>query len=376
MKVFDVKTKIRFGKDSLQYLTKIGGKRTFIVTDPFMVESGVINQITAYLEEGSYEIFSDIVPDSPIDIIAKGVTVISEFKPEVMIALGGGSAIDTAKAMMEFAKRAAGILDFKLIAIPTTSGTGSEATSFAVIKDEETGTKYPLVSDDLIPDVAILDPGLVLSVPDFLVAATGMDVLTHALEAYVSTDATDFTDALAQKAAELICKYLLRSYKDSNDLEAREKVHNASCIAGIAFNLTSLGINHSIAHVLGGKFNIPHGRTNAILLPHVIEFNAHIEGYNPQEYTIAAQKYAVLSQLLGHGRCNMRLGINNLVKEIIKLQQDMNMPLTLKDLNVDLELLRAEKEEIAELALQDICTKTNPRVATKQDIMAILDKIM
>ena len=320
--------------------------------------------------------FSDIVPDSPIGIITKGVIAISNFKPEVMIALGGGSAIDTAKGMMEFAKKATNLSDVTLIAIPTTSGTGSEATSFAVVKDEETGTKYPLVSDSMIPDLAILDPELVLSVPDYLVAATGMDVLTHALEAYVSTDATDFTDALAQKAAELICKYLLRSYKDPNDFEAREKVHNASCIAGIAFNLTSLGINHSIAHVLGGKFNIPHGRTNAILLPHVIEFNAHVEGYNPKEYTLAARKYDVLSHLLGHGRSTTRLGINNLIKEIVKLEKDMNMPLTLGELGVDLNLLRAEKEEIAELALQDVCTKTNPRVTTKEDIMMILDKIM
>lgn len=375
MHSFEIKTKIKFGEGSLKALQEIQNKKILIITDPFMVESKAIDKILVNLKEGSYEVFSDIVPDPPIETVVSGIEVFKEVNPDVLIALGGGSAIDASKAIMDFSKKILKTNDIEFIAIPTTSGTGSEVTSFSVITDKQKGTKYPLVSDDLLPNVAILDPELVKTVPNFITADTGMDVLTHAIEAYVSTEANDFSDALAEKAIKLVFKYLLRAYKDGNDIEAREKMHNASCLAGMAFNQTSLGINHSIAHVLGGKFHVPHGRTNSILLPHVIEYNADIVGYTNTKYSMAANKYAQISMLLGLNTSNVRMGVKNLVNEIKKLQREMNMVTNLSQCKVNISDLSSVENEIAILAINDGCTKTNPRVPTEKDIIDILNKI-
>ncbi|WP_270940977.1 1-propanol dehydrogenase PduQ [Romboutsia lituseburensis] len=375
MHSFEIKTKIKFGEGSLKALQEIQDKKILIITDPFMVESKAIDKILVNLKEGSYEVFSDIVPDPPIETVVSGIEIFKEVNPDVLIALGGGSAIDASKAIMDFSKKILKTNDIEFIAIPTTSGTGSEVTSFSVITDKQKGTKYPLVSDDLLPNVAILDPELVKTVPNFITADTGMDVLTHAIEAYVSTEANDFSDALAEKAIKLVFKYLLRAYKDGNDIEAREKMHNASCLAGMAFNQTSLGINHSIAHVLGGKFHVPHGRTNSILLPHVIEYNADIVGYTNTKYSMAANKYAQISMLLGLNTSNVRMGVKNLVNEIKKLQKEMNMVTNLSQCKVNISDLSSVENEIAILAINDGCTKTNPRVPTEKDIIDILNKI-
>ncbi|MGL4344072.1 MAG: 1-propanol dehydrogenase PduQ [Cellulosilyticaceae bacterium] len=375
MSTFEIKTKIEFGQNALDTIKNIKGKRVFIVTDPFMVKSGTITKITDNLKGETYEVFSDIVPDPPIELVVKGIEAVIQFNPQVIIALGGGSAIDAAKAIMDFAKKIGDLKEMAFIAVPTTSGTGSEVTSFAVITDKQKGTKYPLVSDELLPDIAILDPELVKTVPPAIVADTGMDVLTHALEAYVSTKATDFSDALAQKAVELVFEYLLRSYKDSNDMEAKEKMHNASCLAGLAFNLTSLGINHAIAHVIGGKLHIPHGRTNALLLPHVIEFNAQIEGFNNTKHTRAASRYAKLAKGVGMQGSNVRMLVKNLIHHIVTMQKAMNMPMTVRACKVEPAAFNSVKEEIAKLALEDACIKTNPRTATAADVLKILEKI-
>lgn len=375
MSNFQIKTKIEFGAGALDYLKSIKGKKVFIVTDPFMIKSGMINKVTDKLSGTNYQIFSDIVPDPPIELVVKGVEEVTKFAPEVMVALGGGSAIDAAKAIMDFSRKIGKLHDMQFVAIPTTSGTGSEVTSFAVITDKEKGIKYPLVSDELLPNVAILEPELVKSVPPAIVADTGMDVLTHAVEAYVSTSATDFSDALAEKAVELVFEYLKRSYDSQDDMEAKEKMHNASCLAGIAFNLASLGINHAIAHNIGGKLHVPHGRTNALLLPHVIDFNAHIDGYNPSSYTLAARKYAKLAQLVGLQGSNTRMYVRNFVHEIVKLQKEMNMPQTLRECKVEPGELNKVKGEIAKFALEDACILTNPRKATTGDVLEILHKL-
>lgn len=372
---FEIKTKIRFGEGSLKSLQDIKNKKVLVITDPFMVKSKAIDKILVNLNNSTYDVFSDIAPDPPIETIVSGIEVFKKVNPDVIIALGGGSAIDAAKAINDFSRQILNDNRVEFIAIPTTSGTGSEVTSFSVITDKQKGIKYPLVSNNLIPDVAILDPELVKTVPDFITADTGMDVLTHAIEAYVSSDANDFSDALAEKSIKLVFEYLVNAYKNGNDSKAREKMHNASCLAGISFNQTSLGINHSIAHALGAKFHIPHGRANAILLPYVIEYNADIKGYTNRDYTLASEKYAEISKLLGFNSATVRAGVKNLVNAIKKLQKELNMPASLKECNVNLDETDNIKDEIAFLAINDGCTKSNPKVSTEKDIIEILNKI-
>lgn len=374
MNTFELKTKILFGEDALCYIETQKGKKIFLVTDPFMIQSNLVANVTDYLKDSDYKIFSDVVPDPPMELVVKGVEQVIAYRPDVMIALGGGSAIDAAKAMMHFSREIGALPDMQFIAIPTTSGTGSEVTSFAVITDSQKGVKYPLVSEALLPDMAILDSRLVKSVPPAITADTGMDVLTHAIEAYVSTSATDFSDAMAQKAVELVFRYLKRSYFDAEDGEAKEKMHSASCMAGIAFNMASLGLNHAIAHNIGGKLHVPHGRTNAILLPHVIQYNAELNSYGQQNYNKAAVKYAELAKLSGFSGSNIRMYIKNLIHEIIKLEKEMKMPVSLLECNISLQDIRKAEEEIAEGALLDACIVTNPRKTVKKDILDIIHK--
>ncbi|MFR3499204.1 MAG: 1-propanol dehydrogenase PduQ [Paraclostridium bifermentans] len=373
---FEIKTKISFGIGALESLKDIKNKKIFIITDPFMIESKTIDKILINLEGNDCDIFSEIVPDPPIETVVKGMERIKNYSPNIIIALGGGSAIDAAKAIMDFSKQIFKINEIEFVAIPTTSGTGSEVTSFSVITDAQKGTKYPLVSADLIPNKAILDPELVKTVPNFITADTGMDVLTHAIEAYVSTDSNDFSDALAEKAIKLVHEYLIDAYKDGSNLEAREKMHNASCMAGLAFNQASLGLNHGIAHIVGAKFHIPHGRTNSILLPYVIEYNANISGYNNASYSDTAKKYAQIANMLGLESSNVRLGVKNLVNEIKKMQKSMNMPMKLTDCKVNKVDVENLLPEIAQLALKDGCTKTNPRIPNDSGIIDILKQII
>jgi len=375
MNQFKIKIDVRFGEGCLNYLESLWEKKVFVVTDPFMVESGMIERITNYLTDGKYEVFSDIVPDPPVETVAKGVARVTGLCPEAVVAMGGGSAIDAAKAIMDFSRDVTAHQRIEFVAIPTTSGTGSEVTSFAVITDAKKGIKYPLVSDSLLPDVALLDPELVKSVPAKIVADTGMDVLTHAIEAYVSKDATDFSDALAEKSAAMVFQYLKRSYRDAEDQEAREKMHYASCLAGMAFNMASLGLNHAIAHNIGGKLHVPHGRTNAVLLPAVIAFNAEISGYHPLIYSQAAVKYGKLAELIGFKGSNVRICVRNLIMEIQKMQKELGIPKNLSEEGVADEDFRKAKDGIIQGALQDQTILTNPRQASPEDIAGILDEI-
>ena len=384
MESFNVKTQIYFGDGSLERLSRLDCKKVFVVTDPFMVKSGAINKITDELSKGNikYLVYSDIVPDPPVEVVVKGVELIMKFNPEVVIAIGGGSAIDAAKAICSFSAKVQNKIDssvkdnkkIKFIAIPTTSGTGSEVTNFSVITDKSKNIKYPLVSDDLLPDEAILDAELVTTVPSTITGDTGMDVLTHAIEAYVSTKSSDFTDALAEKAIKLVFENLKSAFNNGNDIIARKKMHNASCIAGIAFNNASLGLNHGMAHIVGGKFHVSHGRINAILLPYVIEYNADLKGYNSNDYTEAAKKYSEVAKILGLPSSNVRQGVKSLIAAINKLLNGLDMPTSLRETEIKAEDFKKEVIEMAKIAIGDRCTQTNPRVPLQEEIVNLFER--
>ena len=376
MKSFGIHTKIYFGEGALQRLEEIPYKRVLIITDPFVVTSGMIKLITHPLENAriAYEIFKDVVPDPPVEKIATGVKAMLDYKPDCIVAVGGGSAIDSSKSIRDFALKAAPYGTCALIAIPTTSGTGSEVTSFAVISDPQAKMKYPLVSPDLTPDEAILDAELVRSVPPAITADTGMDVFTHALEAYVSLNNNEFSAALAEKAIEIIGVFLLRAYLDGNDMHARQKMHAASCLAGLAFNSASLGLNHGMAHQLGSNFHIPHGRANAMLLPHIIEFNANINKHSrsQKEYLPAVKKYSTVANNLGLSSYNKIMSVRSLVNWTQFMLKEMDIPLSISQMgNITEEEYMAAIPAMADAAIADACTATNPRPVTRADVMQI-----
>lgn len=405
MQWFKVPEKIYFQPGAISYLEKMPDiSRAFIVTDPAMVKLGYTDRILYYLRRHSpyvhSEIFADVEPDPSVDTVMRGVEMMNRFKPDVIIALGGGSAIDAAKGMwlyyehpeVDFANLKLKFMDIrkrvfkfprlgnkaKLVAIPTTSGTGSEVTSFAVITDKEKGIKYPLADYELTPDVAIVDPDLVMTVPPTITADTGMDVLTHAIEAYVSIMASDYTDALAIKAIQLVFEYLPRAYKDGSDSLAREKMHNASCIAGMAFTNAFLGINHSLAHKLGGEFHIPHGRANAVLLPYVIEYNAKepdkFASFPKYSTFVADKKYAEIARYLGLPASTTQEGVNSLIKAIRDLMAQLNMPQTIAQCGVNRDEFEAKIEELADRAFEDQCTVANPKLPLVKDLVEIYRK--
>lgn len=380
MKSFEIKTKIFFGEGALDRLKELPYKKILIITDPFVVQSRMIEMITTPLKEAGidYDIFKDVVPDPPIEKISAGVRHLLQYKPEAIVAVGGGSAIDSSKSIREFALRMDNYADVALIAIPTTSGTGSEVTSFAVVSDRQAERKYPLVSKSLTPEETILDAELVKSVPPAITADTGMDVLTHAIEACVSIERNEFATALAEKAIEICGVFLLRAYLDGSDMHARQKMHVASCLAGLAFNSTSLGLNHGMAHQLGAMFHIPHGRANAMLLPHIIEFNSDINKHSKsrKEYLPAVKKYSTIAQILGLSSYNKIMTVRSLVNWVQFMLKEMDIPLSISQMGtITYEEYMSKVEEMAEAALEDGCTATNPRVPTKADVIGIYKEL-
>ncbi|EPY2688860.1 1-propanol dehydrogenase PduQ [Listeria monocytogenes] len=372
MNSFQIKTKVAFGTNSLQVLKEIKNKNVWIICDRFLADGegfqGLIGQLDT---SNNVHIFTDVVPDPPISKVAGGVSEAGKIQPQVMIAFGGGSAIDTAKGIYYFAKRLEKINISTFIAIPTTSGTGSEVTAATVITDPTTKIKYPLFLDELIPDMAILDAQLVVTVPPAITANTGMDVLTHAIEAYVSKDASDYTDALGEKSVQLTLRFLTSCYDDGRNLANREKMHNASTMAGMAFNCANLGLNHSIAHQLGAQFHVPHGLANAILLDAVIRFNA----FKNRE---TEQKYAEMARICGiASRSDSNETAVRLLRErIVAMMEHMQMPRTLTDAGVAKEKVYAKMDEIATNALKDACLPTSPTTPSHQELKEILEQII
>ena len=403
MQWFKIPEKIYFEADSISYLEKMQDiTRAFIVTDESMVKLGYVDKILYHLRNRNEyvhsSVFSNVEPDPSFDTINRGVEAMKEFKPDVIIALGGGSAIDAAKGMwlfyehpeadpeglklkfMDIRKRTYKFPKLgekaKMVAIPTTSGTGSEVTSFAVITDKKKNVKYPLADYELTPNVAIIDPNLVMTLPKSITADTGMDVLTHAIESYVSNMASDYTDALAEKAVELVYKYLPIAYEDGSNKEAREKMHNASTIAGMAFTNAFLGINHSLAHKLGGEFHIPHGRANAIILPYVIKYNASkptkFVSFPKYEYFIADEKYANLARKLGLNAYNTEEGVWSLINAVKELSERLGIPKTLREAGIEEQEFLSKVDYLADKAFEDQCTTANPRLPLVTELKQIL----
>lgn len=377
MKRFNIETTIYFGEGSLEKLRELDNKKILIVCDKFIGISDILKKVLDKLEKCEVLVFDEIVPDPTIKIVAKGVQLLKREKFDLIIALGGGSSIDGAKAIREYYKRIDENIEIDFYAIPTTSGTGSEVTEYSVITNEKESLKYALTNEDLLPTIAILDPELVKSVPKSITADTGMDVLTHAIEAYVSKEASDFTDALAEKAFELVVKNLEKAYADGDDIYAREKMHNASCLAGLAFNSAGLGLTHSLAHMIGGRFHIPHGKINAIILPYVIKFNSDIErkSYLDSENEIL-KRYQKLGKIAGLNGINPVIGTSNLINYIQRLQKSVGIPKNLKELKIDGSSLLQDIEVIYEIVMKDVCTKTNPKEIKKEDIKTLLKDIV
>ena len=379
-KEFSVHTQIYFGEHALDRLSNMGAKRAMLICDPFVVTSGLVRHVTDRFDRAGvvYSVYSDVVPDPPIEKVVVGVKAALECNPDCMVAIGGGSAMDLSKAIRKMAQAMQPDFFPRLIAIPTTSGTGSEVTSFAVITDSAAGTKYPLVADDMTPDEAILDEELVKSVPPAITADTGMDVMTHAIESYVSINNNEFSAALAEKAIEICGQFLLRSYADNRDSHARRKMHIASCLAGLAFNASSLGLNHGMAHQLGAQFHIPHGRANALLLPHIIEFNSEIDKHSrsKQAYPPCVRKYCVVARTLGVQNLNEVTTIRALTGYMEFMNKEMGIPLSISEMGVVSEgEYMSRVEAMAEAALADACTATNPRYPTKEEIAEIYRKL-
>lgn len=404
MQWFKVPSKIYFEKDSIEYLRQMRDvHKVVIVTDRVMVDLGYVKKVTDQLSlrrnHVVYQLFTDVEADPSIETVHKGYELMKSFQPDTIIAIGGGSPMDAAKAMwlfyenpdvdfndlkqkfMDIRKRAFRYPDLgrksKLVCIPTTSGTGSEVTPFAVITDNKESKKYPLADYALTPTVAIIDPALTLTQPKSVTADTGMDVLTHAVEAYVSVLASDYTDALAIQAVKMVFEYLKRAYDQGNDFEAREKMHNASTMAGMAFGNAFLGISHSMAHKVGGKYPMPHGRINAILLPHVVMYNgtipAKLSTWPKYKYYVADQKYMELARAIGLNPQTKKEGVEMFAKACYDLATSIGIEMSfMKQGTNEIDFL-ADSESLAYMAYEDQCSTANPRLPLVADMKVILE---
>lgn len=373
---FTLPRDVYFGENSMENLKNLKGKKAIVVVGGgSMKRFGFLDKAVGYLKEAGMEVelFEGVEPDPSVETVMRGAEAMRKFEPDWIVAIGGGSPIDAAKAMWAFYEYPevtfeALCIPFnfpelrtkaKFCAISSTSGTATEVTAFSVITDYSKGIKYPLADFNITPDVAIVDPELAQTMPQKLVAHTGMDALTHAVEAYVSTVASSYTDALAMKAIEMVTAYLPSSYKGNK--ESRAQMHDAQCLAGMAFSNALLGIVHSMAHKTGAAFHegamadqhLPHGCANAIYLPYVIKYNAH-DGR-------AAERYADIARMLGLAGNSNKALIENLCALIDDMNDKLNIPHTLKEFGVDEAEFNVKVDEIAANAVGDACTGSNPR---------------
>lgn len=385
---FTLPRDVYFGENAMENLKTLKGKRAIVVVGGgSMKRFGFLDKAVAYLKEAGMEVelFEGVEPDPSVETVMRGAEAMRKFEPDWIVAIGGGSPIDAAKAMWAFYEYPEVTFESlcipfnfpelrtkaKFCAISSTSGTATEVTAFSVITDYSKGIKYPLADFNITPDVAIVDPELAQTMPQKLVAHTGMDALTHAVEAYVSTVANSYTDALAMKAIEMVTAYLPSSYKGNK--ESRAQMHDAQCLAGMAFSNALLGIVHSMAHKTGAAFHegamanqhLPHGCANAIYLPYVIKYNAHDQR--------AAERYADIARMLGLAGNSNKALIENLCALIDGMNDKLNIPHTLKEFGVDEAEFNAKVDEIAVNAVGDACTGSNPR-AIDPETMARLFK--
>ena len=366
------------GKDAIEALKTLTGKKAFVVVGGgSMKRFGFLDKVVDYLKEAGMEVelFEGVEPDPSVETVMKGAKAMEAFQPDWIVAMGGGSPIDAAKAMWAFYEYPDTSFDdliipfnfptlrtkAKFCAIPSTSGTATEVTAFSVITDYSKGIKYPLADFNITPDVAIVDPALAETMPKKLTAHTGMDAMTHAIEAYVSTLNCEYTDPLALHAIEMINEYLIPSY--NGDMEARDKMHDAQCLAGMAFSNALLGIVHSMAHKTGAAYSgghIVHGCANAMYLPYVIKYNA--------KDPVAAKRYAEIARRTGLAGASEKALINSLCEKIDAFNVELNIPKTLKEFGIVEEEFKEKIAHIAELAVGDACTGSNPRSITPAEM--------
>lgn len=363
---FTLPRDIYHGKDSLEVLKSLEGKRAFIVIGGgSMKRFGFLDKVLSYLKEANMEtkVFEGVEPDPSVETVMKGAKEMEEFNPDWIVSIGGGSPIDAAKAMWIFYEYPdftfeKAIVPFglpklrrkaKFVAIPSTSGTATEVTAFSVITDYKAKIKYPLADFEITPDIAIVDPSLAETMPEKLVAHTGMDALTHAIEAYTASLRSNFTDPLALKAIEMVNMHLVNSYK--GDMEARGEMHEAQCLAGMAFSNALLGIVHSMAHKVGAVFHIPHGCANAIFLPYVIKYNRKA----------CEDRYAQIARHIGLKGESERELTDALIDLINKFNKELNIPSSMKEYGIDENEFKANLKFIAHNAVLDPCTGSNPR---------------
>lgn len=355
MEHFTCKTKILSGPGAVTALGDMGIEKLLLVTDPYFYENGTAEKLAELAKARQVRFFHKITPDPSVELAAEGTGLVKEFMPDTIVALGGGSTLDCAKAMAYFGGAA------RLVAVPTTSGSGSEVTDFAILTHGS--IKHPFVDDRLQPDIAILDSDLLKALPSKLIADSGFDVLAHALEAYVATGAGAISDALAADAFSAAFAALPASF--AGNTAVRQKIHTASTMAGMAFSQAGLGLCHALAHSLGGAFHVPHGRLNAILLPAVVGLNAHGAG----------AKYARLARIAGLGGSADTIAVRNLKNALVRLRRELQLPGTLQQAGIDPRQVRYQSKELVAAALADPCCKTNPIPVEDFMVRSILEEV-